>query len=69
VKHILGSAAHTARALEVDAADRAAGADSIESALSSAPFTVSDVLRRYPSAPAGGGRVGELVRRLDAALR
>jgi hypothetical protein len=30
---------------------------------------VLDVLRRYPRAPGGGGRVGELIRRLDAALR
>jgi hypothetical protein len=28
-----------------------------------------DVLRRYPSAPRGGGRVGELIRQLDASLR
>jgi hypothetical protein len=69
VKHILGSAAHTARAIEVDAADHAAGADSIERAVSSAPLAVTDVLRRYPTAPTGGGRVGELVRLLDAALR
>jgi hypothetical protein len=28
-----------------------------------------DVLRRYPAAPSGGGRVGELIRQLDASLR
>jgi hypothetical protein len=27
------------------------------------------VLRRYPIAPRGGGRVGELIRQLDASLR
>lgn len=69
VKHILGSAAHTARAVEVDAADQAAGADFIERAVSSAPPAVADVLRRYPTAPAGGGRAGELIRLLDVALR
>lgn len=69
VRHILGSAAQTARAIEVDAADRAAGADFIEHVVSGAPPTVVDVLRRYPAAPTGGGRVSELIRILDAALR
>jgi hypothetical protein len=32
------------------------------------PAVVS-VLMRYPSAPSGGGRVGELLRQLDASLR
>jgi hypothetical protein len=27
------------------------------------------VLKRYPAAPPGGGRVGELLRDLDEALR
>lgn len=31
--------------------------------------TVLDVLRRYPAAPPGGARTGELIRLLDAALR
>jgi hypothetical protein len=30
---------------------------------------VVDVLIRYPAAPHGGGRVGELMRQLDASLR
>jgi len=30
---------------------------------------VVDVLRRYPVAPRGRGRVGELIRQLDASLR
>jgi hypothetical protein len=30
---------------------------------------VAAVLGRLPAAPAGGGRVGQLVRDLDAALR
>jgi hypothetical protein len=69
VKHILGSAAQTAHAIEVDASDQAAGAEYIERVASGAPFTVVDVLRRYPTAPAGGGRVGEIIRLLDSALR
>lgn len=70
VKHILGSAAHAALAAELDAGgDRGVGDARLEQARSDAPATVIDVLRRYPVAPAGGRRVGELVRALDCALR
>jgi hypothetical protein len=70
VKHILGSAAHAARALELSAGDDlAVGADFIVQARFLAHPVVVDVLRRYPVAPPGGGRVGELIRQLDASLR
>lgn len=70
VKHILGSAARSARAAELEAGDdRGVGDAVIESALAEAPAIVVEVLRRYPAAPDGGGRVGELMRRLDSALR
>ncbi|WP_405913827.1 putative immunity protein [Streptomyces sp. NBC_00963] len=70
VKHILGAAAHAARAAELMAGDdRDVGADHIEQALRRATPVVVDVLNRYPAAPPGGGRVGELLRDLDAALR
>jgi len=70
VKHILGAAAHAARAAELVAGDdRAVGADHIERARRRATPIVVDVLRRYPAAPPGGGRVGELLRDLDEALR
>jgi hypothetical protein len=70
VKHILGAAAHAARAAELRAGDdREAGADHIERARLRAAPAVLDVLSRYPAAPSGGGRVGELLRGLDAALR
>jgi hypothetical protein len=70
VKHILGSAAHAARALELFAGDDpAVGADHIAQSRSLAPPVVVDVLRRYPIAPSGGGRVGELIRQLDESLR
>jgi hypothetical protein len=70
VKHILGPAAHAARALELVAGDDpAVGADHIAQARDLAHPVVVDVLRRYPVAPRGGGRVGELIRRLDASLR
>ncbi len=69
VKHILGAAAHAARAAELVAGDdRAVGADHIERGRGRATPIVVDVLRRYPAAPPGGGRVGELLRDLDAAL-
>ena len=70
VKHILGVAAHAARAAELMAGgDRDVGADHIEQARRRAAPAVVDVLMRYPAAPPGGGRVGELLRDLDAALR
>jgi len=70
VKHILGSAAHAARALELSAGDDpAVGADHIAQLRTLANPVVVDVLRRYPVAPSGGGRVGELIRQLDALLR
>lgn len=70
VKHILGSAAYAARAAELDAGDdRRVGDECVDRAYASAPEVVVEVLRRYPAAPDGGGRVGELLRNLDAALR
>ncbi len=70
VRHILASAAHAARAFELSAADDpAVGVDHIARARNLAPPVVVCVLRRYPVAPSGGGRVGELIRQLDASLR
>jgi len=68
VLHILGPAAHTARAIELDAGDDL-GADHLEKARSLASPVVVGVLTRYPNAPRGRGRMGELARILDAALR
>jgi hypothetical protein len=70
VKHILGAGAHAARAAELMADDdRDVGAEHIEQARGLATPAVIDVLSRYPAAPPGGGRVGELLRGLDEALR
>ena len=70
VKHILGSAAHAARACELAAGDdQAIGTHDLERSRSLATPVVVEVLRRYPPAPAGGGRVGVLIRELDAWLR
>jgi hypothetical protein len=70
VKHILGSGAYAARAAELTAGDdQFTGAEHIEQAMRRATPAVIDVLKRYPAAPAGGGRVGELIRMLDAGLR
>lgn len=70
VKHILGAAAHAARAAEVLANDdRKVGAEHIERSIAAATPGVVDVLGRYPAAPSGGGRVGELIRQLDDGLR
>lgn len=70
VKHILGSAAYAARAFELFVGDDpVVGADHIAQSRVLAHPVVIDVLRRYPVAPRGGGRVGELIRQLDASLR
>jgi hypothetical protein len=70
VKHILGAAAYSARASELTAGDdRDVGADQIERARRRATPVIGDILSRYPAAPSGGGRVGELLRDLDSALR
>ncbi len=70
VKHILGSAAHAARAFELDAGgDPGVAADHLVRARGLAGPLVVDVLTRYPAAPGGGGRVGELLRALDTSLR
>lgn len=70
VKHILGSAAHAARAFELSAGgEPTVGADHLAQARNRANRVVVDVLRRYPVAPRGGGRVGELIRQLDVSLR
>ncbi|GHA87758.1 hypothetical protein GCM10010512_18970 [Streptomyces thermoviolaceus subsp. thermoviolaceus] len=70
VKHILGSGAHAARAAELAAGgDPDVGAEHIDRAVRRATPAVVDVLRRYPAAPPGGGRTGELLRMLDAGLR
>jgi hypothetical protein len=70
VKHILGAAAHAARSVELRAGDDPhVGAAHLEHTRRLASPAVVDVLRRYPVAPAGGGRVGELMRELDTALR
>ncbi|SOD86510.1 putative immunity protein [Streptomyces sp. Ag109_G2-15] len=70
VKHILGAAAHAARAEEL-ASGEAPGvtAGTLEWARQHAPAAVTEVLGRLPAAPPGGGRVGEFIRDLDAALR
>jgi hypothetical protein len=60
VLHILGAAGHAAYAFEL-------AGERFE--VPQAGTVVVSVLGRYPPAPAGRGRVGELVRQLDATLR
>lgn len=68
--HILMPAAHAARAAELDASDdRRVSAEYIERARDLASPVVVRVLMRYPMAPNGRGRVGELWRALDTSLR
>ncbi|MGO4737466.1 putative immunity protein [Bosea sp. 2KB_26] len=70
VRHILGAAAHQARALESAAGDdKTVGNEQLRWALKHAPPAVRDVLRRMPNVPAGRGRMGDFLRELDTGLR
>ncbi|WRZ88496.1 exonuclease SbcC [Streptomyces sp. NBC_01007] len=70
VKHILGAAAHAARAEELASEEgRTVTGGTLEWARHHAPAAVTAVLGRLPAAPPGGGRVGEFMRNLDLALR
>ncbi len=70
VGHILGAAAHAARAAELRAGDDpAVGEAVIEQARLRADPVLVDVLGRYPVPPAGRSRVAQLMQRLDASLR
>ncbi|MDD7938916.1 exonuclease SbcC [Actinomycetospora lutea] len=64
VGHVLAAAAHAARALELTGDD-----DHLARCAALATPAVVAVLRRYPPAPGGRGRVGALMRALDGALR
>jgi hypothetical protein len=70
VKHILGAAAHAARAAELAAGgDRSVGTARLEQARQRAAPALVAVLRRYPAAPPSGNRVAELMSALDTSLR
>lgn len=70
VRHVLGAAAHAARAVALAEGDvPGAGADRLAHAARCASPNVIAILNRYPPAPPGGGRVGELLRSLDRMLR
>lgn len=70
VRHILGAAAHAARAAELARGDDPVAGEYvlIASAQRAAPL-VRGVLGRYPRAPRGRGRVAVLMERLDGLIR
>ena len=70
VRHILGPAAHAARAAELARGDDPVVAEyAITAAAKRATPVVLDVLARYPRAPKGRSRVAVLMARLDSLLR
>lgn len=70
VRHILGAAAHAARAAELAAGDDPVVAEYvITAAATRVTPVVADVLARYPRAPHGRSRVAVLMQRLDSMLR
>lgn len=70
VRHILGAAAHAARAAELARGDDPVVAEYvITSAATRATPEVLDVLTRYPRVPKGRTRVADIMQRLDGMLR
>ena len=70
VRHILGAAAHAARAAELARGDDPVVAEYVVTAAATrATPMVRDVLARYPRAPKGRTRVAALMHRLDVLLR
>jgi hypothetical protein len=70
VRHILGAAAHAARAAELARGDDPVVAEYvITAAAKRVSPVVLDVLTRYPRAPKGRARVAVLLARLDAMVR
>ncbi len=68
--HILGAAAHAARAVEIARhGDRVVAEYAITASAMRAPSVVREVLGRYPRATGGGSRVTELTAQLDRLLR
>lgn len=70
LRHILGAAAHAARAAELSRGDDPVVAEYVlDGAAKRMPPAVRDVLARYPRAPEGDGRVAVLMHRLDGLIR
>ncbi len=70
LRHILGAAAHAARAAELARGEDPVVAEYVVTAAAKrATPTLLDVLSRYPRAPAGRTRVAALMARLDGMLR
>lgn len=70
VRHILGAAAHAARAAELARGDDAVVAEyMLYGAARRMTPIVREVLERYPRAPAGRTRVAVLMKRLDSLIR
>lgn len=70
LRHILGAAAHAARAAELARGDDPVVAEYVVTAAARrADPVVIEVLSRYPRAPGGPSRVAVLMQRLDGLLR
>lgn len=70
VRHILGAAAHAARAAELSRGDDPVVAEyMLHGAAQRVTPVVREVLQRYPRAPAGRTRVAVLLQRLDGLIR
>jgi len=68
-KHIIGSAAYAALALELDTGDPSVADAEIGWAIEHAPAEASEVLLQMPARPLGSSRLDELLYLLDAGIR
>ncbi len=68
-KHIVGSAAYAALALELDAGDPSVGADEVRWAIEHAPSEVREVLLQMPARQPGKSRLDTILYELDAGIR
>lgn len=68
-KHIVGSAAYAALALELDRGDPRIGDGEVRRAIEHAPAEAREVLLRMPARQAGKSRLETLLYELDAGIR
>jgi hypothetical protein len=69
-KHIVGPAAYTALAIELDnAGDRSVGSREVRWAIEHAPSEVREVLLQMPARQTGKGRLDTILHELDEGIR
>ena len=68
-KHVVGSAAYAALALELEAGDPSIGDGEVRRAIEHAPAEACDVLKQMPAREVGTSRLDRILYELDAGIR